>query len=124
MAHPFHHSISSVKKWGGVWQDYIKIHSWFDQTKGLMADARHRAILHSSFGIMLCEQVFGTVLTRESDNKILPVRWIGEQHVIEDLGKIPSVEKWFEKMPVEDWMYKRSRKLSEELEIPQELKNV
>ena len=120
MAHPFHHSLSSVRKWGGEWKDYIKIHSWFDQTKGLIADGRHRAILHSAFGIFLCEQVFGPVITL-STGKNIPTRWIGEQHVIEDLGTIPSVEKWLEKMPLQPWML-RARKLSEEFEeIPAEL---
>jgi hypothetical protein len=59
MAHPYHHAISSVEKFGGQVEDYLAIHQWFDQTKAHIADARHRAILHSSFGIFLCEQVFG-----------------------------------------------------------------
>jgi hypothetical protein len=28
MAHPYHHSLSSVKKWGGTVDDYLRIHSW------------------------------------------------------------------------------------------------
>ena len=30
MAHPYHHALSSVKKWGGVVEDYIELHSWLD----------------------------------------------------------------------------------------------
>src|SRR5712672_2598413 len=30
MAHPYHHSLSSVKKWGGSVFDYLPLHSWFD----------------------------------------------------------------------------------------------
>lgn len=30
---PLHHSKSSVKKWGGKVEDYILIHSWFDDSK-------------------------------------------------------------------------------------------
>ena len=30
MAHPYHHALSSVKKWGGTVEDYLPIHSWFD----------------------------------------------------------------------------------------------
>jgi hypothetical protein len=30
MAHPYHHSLSSVKKWGGAVDDYLPIHNWFD----------------------------------------------------------------------------------------------
>lgn len=30
MAHPYHHALASVKKWGGEVSDYIHLHSWFD----------------------------------------------------------------------------------------------
>src|SRR3990167_8398957 len=30
MAHPFHHALSSVKKWGGSVDDYQPIHAWLD----------------------------------------------------------------------------------------------
>ena len=30
MAHPYHHALSSVKKWGGTVDDYQAIHAWFD----------------------------------------------------------------------------------------------
>jgi hypothetical protein len=30
MAHPYHHSLSSVWKWGGSPFDYLPLHSWFD----------------------------------------------------------------------------------------------
>lgn len=33
MAHPYHHSLSSVRKWGGTVEDYLAIHSWFDASK-------------------------------------------------------------------------------------------
>ena len=28
MAHPYHHALSSVKKWGGSPEDYQKIHDY------------------------------------------------------------------------------------------------
>ena len=46
MAHPYHHALSSVKKWGGVPEDYIRIHDWFDESKMIIADFRHRALRH------------------------------------------------------------------------------
>ena len=46
MAHPYHHSLSSVKKWGGTVEDYVRIHSWFDESKQIIADFRHRALRH------------------------------------------------------------------------------
>ena len=30
MAHPYHHALSSVKKWGGTVDDFIAVHAWFD----------------------------------------------------------------------------------------------
>lgn len=101
---PLNHARSSVKKWGGVVEDYIPLHDFFDSSKSVMADMRHRAILHSAFGIFILEKVFGTYITN-SDGKKISVRDIGEQHVIEDLGFIPSMERWLKNLPMEDWMF-------------------
>jgi hypothetical protein len=30
MAHPYHHALASVKKWGGEFSDYLPLHTWFD----------------------------------------------------------------------------------------------
>ncbi len=30
MAHPYHHALSSVKKWGGTVNDFIAVHTWLD----------------------------------------------------------------------------------------------
>jgi hypothetical protein len=35
---------------------------------------------------------------------VLPVRWIGEQHVREDLGFIPSFADWVKAIRPEPWM--------------------
>ncbi len=90
---PFLHSESSSKKFGGVPSDYLKIHDWFDQTKSHFPTNAHRCLLHSSFGIFLCEQVFGHTFVN-SDNKVVSVRDIGEQHVLEDLKCIPTVSDY------------------------------
>lgn len=103
MAHPYHHALSSVKKWGGSVEDYQPIHDWFDASKAHMADFRHRALRHHSEGIFMAEQIFGTCITN-SDGRIVPVRFIGEQHVTEDLGRIPSLSDWFRNIKAESWM--------------------
>ncbi|MEM1068274.1 MAG: hypothetical protein AAGI63_05225 [Planctomycetota bacterium] len=105
------HSKSSAKKFGGEPSDYIEIHNWLDQTKAHFADLRHRAILHSSFGIFLCEQVFGVTIERKSDGKSVPLRPIAEQHIFEDLGKIPSIQDWIADLPLKDWMVRGARSL-------------
>jgi hypothetical protein len=100
---PYIHAKNSVKRYGGVIEDYMPIHDFFDSTKAAFADVRHRAILHSSFGIFLVEKVFGQTIVN-SDGKVISVRDIGEDHVVEDLGSIPSVEQWLINLPVQDWM--------------------
>ena len=107
MAHPYHHSISSAKKFGGVPEDYQAIHDWFDATKEHYANWRHRALRHHSLGIFDAEQVFGTTITISTGKKV-PVRLIGEQHITEDLGLIPTVADWLRALgdpsQIKPWM--------------------
>jgi hypothetical protein len=114
MANPYHHALSSVKKWGGKVDDYLPIHDFFDQSKEHFGDFRHRMLRHHSQGIFECERVFGHTITN-SDGRVVPTRWIGEQHVIEDMGRIPSLAEWLECVQPKPWM-NRPRKLSKELE--------
>ena len=97
--HPYHHACSSAKKHGGDPSNYLAIHSWFDETKALCGDARHRALRHHTAGIYWCEEKFGATI-RNSDLKEIPVRIIAEQHVIEDMGFLPTAEWWLNQMPL------------------------
>jgi hypothetical protein len=115
MAHPYHHAISSTRKWGGHTDDYIKIHEWFDASKAHMADFRHRALRHHSEGIFMCEKIFGTTITNSS-GRVVPVRYIGEQHVQEDLGRIPTLADWLSRIQPESWMLGRGSNLEKDLE--------
>lgn len=112
MSKPWKHALSSAKKFGGKPEDYIKIHDWFDSTKQVVPDVRHRAILHSAFGIFLAEQVFGHNITN-SDEKVISVRDIGEQHVLEDMGTIPTMQDWLREMPIKPWMSRPDKKVEE-----------
>lgn len=58
MSHPYHHALSSARRFGGVPEDYLAIHSWFDASKELMCDPRHRALRHHAQGIFEAERVF------------------------------------------------------------------
>jgi hypothetical protein len=89
MGHCYHHALSSVKKWGGTPEDFLPLHQWFDESKSITADFRHRALRHHAEGIFMLERFFGPTLTL-STGRVVPVRLIGEQHVREDLGFIPS----------------------------------
>ena len=101
---PYIHAKNSVRKYGGVEEDYQTLHDFFDSSKAHVPDIRHRALLHSSFGIFMLERVFGTTITN-SEGKVISVRDIGEDHVIEDMGFIPTVDKWLGNMAVQDWMF-------------------
>ncbi len=114
MATPYHHSLSSVNRWKGEIEDYLPIHDWFDASKELLADFRHRALRHHSQGIFECERVFGHTITN-STGRVIPVRWVGEQHVMEDIGFIPTLADWFLRIQPASWM-DRPQKLSKELE--------
>jgi hypothetical protein len=103
MAHPYHHAVRSARLFGGVPDDYLAIHNWFDESKAHIADVRHRALRHHSEGIFLFEAIFGTTLTN-SLGKTVPVRTIGEQHVKDDLGWIPSVKDWLQHIQFQPWM--------------------
>lgn len=107
MAHSYHHAVSSARKWGGTPDDYIALHTWFDSSKEIVADFRHRALRHHCEGIFLAERLFGVTITL-STGRIVPVRLIGEQHVVEDLGRIPSFADWVRCIRPEPWMGHRS----------------
>jgi hypothetical protein len=104
VAHPFKHAQSSAKKFGGTPEDYLPVHNWFDESKAFLADFRHRALRHPAEGIFLCEKIFGVTLTN-SEGQQIPVRYIGEQHIKEDLGRIPTAQDWLTQIKPERWMY-------------------
>jgi hypothetical protein len=110
MAHAYHHAVSSSRKFGGDPDEYLKYHDWLDASKSHMADFRHRALRHHSEGIFMLEALFGSTITL-STGRILPVRFIGEQHVIEDLGRIPTVADWLAKIHPEPWMLGRREEI-------------
>ncbi len=119
MAHPLEHAKNSARKFGGAAEDYLPIHEWFDESKAMLADFRHRALRHHAEGIFLAERIFGVAI-RNSQGKDVPVRYIGEQHVREDLGRIPSFQDWAMRIKPEPWMYgqKLTKTTKSELTIP------
>lgn len=103
MGHCYHHALSSARKWGGAADDYIALHSWFDESKSITADFRHRTLRHHAEGIFMAERFFGVTLAISTGRQV-PVRLIGEQHVREDLGFIPSFADWVRCIRPEPWM--------------------
>jgi uncharacterized protein DUF6915 len=144
MADPFHHAQSSVRRWGGTPEDYVKYHAWFDETKKSWADPRHRLFRHHAEGIAWMIDYFmaldhrSTPVMINTDGRMVPLRYIGEQHVVEDLGFIPSMKDWIEQpdrlekieLPMKSWMALGAQKISKEINkdfqprtIPSEVTN-
>jgi len=77
---------------------------------------RHRALRHHAEGIFWCEEKFGVVI-QNSDGKLVPTRAIGEQHLMEDIGFIPTIKDYLDNMQQVNWMYKpgEGRKMLKEI---------
>lgn len=112
MAHPIDHAKATARKHGGKPEDYLDIHNWFDATKEHYANFRHRALRHHAEGIFECERLFGVVI-KNSEGKDVPTRIIGEEHVVQDLSRIPSIKDWLCCIQAEPWMHRDVQKLSE-----------
>ena len=112
---PYHHALSSAKKFGGVPEDYCQIHDWFDETKSFTGDWTHRALRHHAAGIQWAVEKFGHAI-KNSDGKSVPVKVIAEQHVEEDCGFVPTIQDWLKPLSgnPEDWMLKVGRRKIEQ----------
>lgn len=100
---PYLHAKSSAQRFGGKPEEYLPIHEFMDSSKAHFADHRHRALFHSSFGCFIVEKVFGVIATNSEGKEYSP-RDVAEQHIFEDLGKIPSVGDYLNCMTLEPWM--------------------
>lgn len=106
MAKPYVHAVSSARRFGGRPEDYLEIHSFMDSSKAVFPDNRHRALTHNAWFIgVVLERVFGVTFTN-SDGRVVSVRDVGEQHVLEDFGGrfIPSAQDYLEALALEPWM--------------------
>ncbi|MHB8123973.1 MAG: DUF6915 family protein [Desulfuromonadaceae bacterium] len=100
---PYIHSKIHAKKYGGKPEDYADIDDFIDSSKSSLADVRHRAILHSSFGCYIVEQVFGRTRIN-SDGKEYSTRDVAEDHIQQDLGFIPTMGQYLKNMTIQPWM--------------------
>jgi len=109
MTHTYYHAKSSARVLGGGPDDYLEIHNWFDPTNESFCDFRYRALRHHAEGIFQCERVLGTIVTN-SVGKQVPVRYIGEQHVMEDCGgRVPWLADWLSCIDPAPWMAKATQ---------------
>ena len=99
----WYHAKASAARWGGKPEDYLPVHDFIDESKAIIADVRHRALRHHAEGIFQASQVLGPTVVN-SNGIHVPVRLIGEQHVTEDLGFIPSFAEYARAIQVAPWM--------------------
>lgn len=110
---PMDHSNLSVRRYGGALEDYLDIHEFLDMSKAAHPDMRHRALLHNSMGPFIAVRVFGRTITN-SDGRVCDVRQLCEDHIIEDLGRIPTVSDFLDLIPESEmarFAYKKGRKV-------------
>jgi hypothetical protein len=108
MSKPYVHAESSARKFGGKPEDYMALHNLLDSSKGTIADSRHRALTHNSWFIAPngpLELIFGVNITN-SDGRLVSVRDLGEQHILEDFGNrfIPSAQDYLQEINIKEWM--------------------
>ena len=63
----------------------------------------------------MLETLFGATIVN-ADGRSVPVRLVGEQHVREDLGSIPSFADWARLITPQAWML-RGHRLDEPVEL-------
>ena len=66
-------------------------------------------VLHNSFGMLLAEQVVGAAIQitdpeGDADSRRVFVRNIAANHILEDLGFIPSLAECLAELPMRAWM--------------------
>jgi hypothetical protein len=92
---PYDHSRLHARDFGGIPEDYLQLDNFLDATKLHCADSRHRAILHSTFGMYVAEQVFGPVIVN-SEGCEIPTRELARRHVMQDCNCVPTVKEWLD----------------------------
>lgn len=90
---PLQHAQISAKTYGGCWTDYIEIHSFLDSSKAACAHFKHRFLLHHAEGIELGARIFGANVVNGESRRV-PPRQILAEHLVEDLGRVVTVEDW------------------------------
>ena len=98
----YKHALLDGKRYGVDPDAILPIHQFLDSSKLTFCDFRHRALLHNTFGIHLAIVKFGQVI--RVGKKIISVRAVCENHVLEDIGCIPTVADWLRHIKPVSWM--------------------
>lgn len=105
MGDPLDHSKSSASKHGGTVDDYMWFHMILDSSKYHLGDWRHRALMHTTFGVHLMEtHIVGPLFRRESDGEPVCTRTLATEHILEDMGVLLTPADFLREMPIAPWM--------------------
>lgn len=135
MAQSYIHAEASARHFGGQPEDYLPIHSWIDQFKSTLGDVRHRAMLHHTKGPWMVQDVFGPyinihddegnlIMTKQGKPKKVLTREIAENHIVEDMGCLPSPDDWLSCMSCVTWMGGKKNKFIGREEILHQVQKV
>lgn len=104
-----------VTKHGGVADDYSALVRWFGCVGDWMDDRQFFPLYGNSFGIFLAEAALGATmqLTVDGGHKPVPTRYIAETLILSTLGRIPSLVSFLRQIPLEPWMSRGARRLSD-----------
>lgn len=112
------HAQLSVNRYGGVVEDYIKIHKIMDSSKLYFASWQHRLFSHNLWFVNVITELMGDVIIN-SDNKPILVRDILIDHLKEDLdGFTPDLKDWIRQIrfaPIGNWVNRPQRHLINQL---------
>ena len=106
MANPMVHSRSSMKRWGGVVEDYLAIHKLLDSPKATMNNNTSRMLTHNTwFAYEVIPLIFGYNIIN-SDGRSVDVVDIAMLHIAEDFRHkfIPTPQDYLQHMQVQPWM--------------------
>ena len=106
MANPLIHSKSSLKRWGGKVEDYIKIHELLDSPKATMNNNTSRMLTHNTwFAYTIIPQIFGYNITN-SDGRSVDSVDIAMLHIAEDFRMkfVPTPQDYLKHLQLQDWM--------------------
>ena len=83
---PYRHAGLSARRRGGVLEDYYALHAFFDTTKELCSDNRHR-LLHNLWGIRrVVIPLFGAQLTTSDGHSVATKDVCEVDHVLADFS--------------------------------------
>lgn len=116
---PYKHALSTVKRYGGKVDDYLKIHELLDSPKSSIGNHTNRFATHNMwFCLEVIPKIFGYNFIN-SDGKEVDSTAIALQHVSEDFKHkfIPSLHDYLKNMNVEPWMQNGVKQIDNEESI-------